>query len=84
MQHELAVRMFNRTRQITNQTYAIRHGRRVRVSIRQERQTPHQLQHDIRLIVGDAGIEQACDVRVIEPRQHGAFASEAGGELVGG
>ena len=84
MQHELAVRMLNRARDVANETHAARKRSRMSGGERQQRLALHQLQHDEGLIVGDPRIKQACDVRVIEPREHGAFASEAGGELVGG
>ena len=83
MQYELAVRMLHRARQIANQAYPIRDRWRAQFSIRKQRRTAHQFQHDKRLIVGHACIQQSRNVRMIESREYCAFTCKPRGEFVG-
>ena len=78
----LVVRVLDGERHITYQPQALLQRARVLRHVVEQRNAVNQLQHDERLPGFDAGIEQARNVGVIEPRQHHPLAGETARQLV--
>jgi len=77
MDHQVAVGMRDRAEDVVEQFEALIDVEPMRVAVEIDRQARDEIEHEVRLPPGGhAGIEQARDVRVGQPRQDGALALE--------
>ena len=67
MQHQLAVCMLDRERDIANQAQTIRERFCVLCNVVEHRHAVDELKHDKGLMLLNTGIEKARNIRVIQP-----------------
>ncbi len=79
MQHQPVVRLGHRRQHVQHQAQAGRHRQRHALAVLVDGLAVDVLEHQVglRAVGRDAGVEQAGDVRVRQPREDAAFALEA-------
>ena len=78
MHHQVFVRVRDRLACRDEQAHTLSHRQAEPVAVAVDALTVHVLQHQVALArFGDARVEQARDVRVVQPAQQLAFAGEA-------